>query len=88
MTDASVIVQHGVGVTTLHACSRCGQHFWFASRKPEPSWTCRYCAEEVPASAYSEDTPDAAPLNLCPHCIGGVAGGDVCERCWGSGKGE
>ena len=44
--------------------------------------------EEVPSSAYSEEGPDAAPLNLCPYCVGGVAGGDVCERCWGSGKGE
>ena len=34
--------------TTQHPCPKCGQQFWFATRKPSPDWRCAYCTPRPP----------------------------------------
>jgi hypothetical protein len=44
---------------------------------------------QFPSSAYSNDGPDAKPLNRCPYCLDGtVDGTEICARCWGDGRAD
>ncbi len=68
---------------------------WEASDHPDRDWVLDRLRrqlednDEVPSSAWGNDSPDVAPKVRCPYCVGGtVEGTDVCPRCWGSSDGE